>query len=245
MGWLGPCRQLGMPLEYSIVIIILGVLSTRIARSYQRSCIASSMAITSEDNLNSYGGSNVSPLASLDAPPCYPPWTLQKHPPWRLTANFLHSCFGGSLQNEILGSFGLGLLRMALSKDNKNHLLVETHDAVTFISCFSADFEAVAKKNLCFPTIISEIWQCSPWAKRSRTDKSQKLEVFAAKGCFFLHPPKLAKAFWLNHWLCPFHKWYFSVARPKYDYLSISEDNNQLICSTFHWARIFLTQEDQ
>ena len=27
MGWLGPCRQLGMPLEYSMVIIILGVLS--------------------------------------------------------------------------------------------------------------------------------------------------------------------------------------------------------------------------
>ena len=95
------------------------------------------MAITSADNLNSYGGSNVSPLASLDAPPCYPLWTLQKHPPWRLTANFLHSCFGGSLQNEILGSFGLGLLRMALSKEKKKHLLVETHDAVTLFSCLT------------------------------------------------------------------------------------------------------------
>lgn len=226
MGWLGPCRQLGMPLEYSIVIIILGVLSTRIARSYQCSCIASSMAITSEDNLNSYGGSNVSPLASLDAPPCYPLWTLQKHPPWRLTANFLHSCFGGGLQN---GNSWILWSRFiengTFSKDNKNHLLVEVSTMPsTFIRLFfSADFEAVAKKNLCFPTIISEIWQCSPWAKRSRTDKSQKLEVFVAKGCLFLHPPKLAKAFWLNHWLCPFQKLYFSVARPNYEYLSISE----------------------
>ena len=160
MGWLGPCRQLGMPLEYSIVIIILGVLSTRIARSYQCSCIASSMAITSEDNLNSYGGSNVSPLASLDAPPCYPLWTLQKHPPWRLTANFLHSCFGGGLQN---GNSWILWSRFiengTFSKDNKNHLLVEVSTMPsTFIRLFfSADFEAVAKKNLCFPTIISEI----------------------------------------------------------------------------------------
>lgn len=201
MGWLGPCRQVGMPLEYSI------------------------MAITSEDNLNSYGGSNVSPLASLDAPPCYPLWTLQKHPPWRLTANFLHSCFGGQFtKRKFLDALVSVYWEWHFLEGKKTSACGGFHDAVTFIQLFFLlTLKLLPKKTSVFRRSFSEIWQCSPWAKRSKTDKSQKLEVFVAKGCLFLHPPKLAKAFWLNHWLRPFQKLYFSVARPNYEYLSISE----------------------
>ena len=109
------------------------------------------MAITSADNLNSYGGSNVSPLASLDAPPCYPLWTLQKHPPWRLTANFLHSCFGGPVyKTEILGSFGLGLLRMALSKDKKIICLWKPTMPSHLSAVFLLTLKLLPKKNSVF-----------------------------------------------------------------------------------------------
>lgn len=138
---------------------------------------------------------------------------------------FCTAVSGANLQNGNSWMLWSRFIENGTFSKEKKHLLVEVSTMPSHLfSCFFCWLWSCCQKK---PLFSDDHSQKSDNARHEQNapkrTSHKKLEVFVAKGCLFLHPPKLAKAFWLNHWLRPFQKLYFSVARPNYEYLSISE----------------------